>query len=282
MGTPMARRLVSAGYRLFVADTSAEAIKRFGTEIKCEQPTDLLSLAKSCRVVITILPTGDDVRQVLLGETGVAAGLDEDAVLIDMTTASPVGTRKLSAELTKRNIPLIDAPVSGGVKKAADGTLSTMVGGDAAVIERCRPILDVMGRVFLTGNSRSGQAMKALNNYLSAAALATSTEAVIAGTKFGLDPATMIEVPNFSSGRSNSTEQKFPDFILPRSFDSGFALGLMVKDLRLALELVRSTASPSTLLETCVGIWEDAEKQLGFKADNTEVVKYLESLVDND
>ena len=282
MGNPMARRLASAGFRLFVADTSAQAMKRFIAGVECEQPADLLSLANSCRVVITILPNGDNVRQVLLDEKGVVAGLDKDAVLIDMTTASPVGTRKLNEKLAKRNIPFIDAPVSGGVKKAIDGSLSIMVGGDATVIERCRPILEIMGQVFVTGESGSGHAMKALNNYLSAAALASSAEAIIAGAKFGLDPATMIKVLNSSSGRSTSTEQKFPDFILPRTFDSGFTLGLMAKDLHLALELVQSTTSPSTLLKTCVEIWDKAENQLGFTADNTEVVKYLESLEEND
>lgn len=282
MGRPMAGHLARAGYRLFVADTSAEALNRFVMEIDCEQPADLVSLAKSCRVVITILPTGDDVRQVVLGDEGVAAGLGEDTVLVDMTTASPVGTRKLNEELSSRNIPLIDAPVSGGVKRAVDGSLSIMVGGESAMIERCRPILECMGKMFLTGGTGTGHAMKALNNYLSAATLTTSAEAILAGTKFGLDPEKMIEILNYSSGRSNATEQKYPDYVLPRSFNSGFGMGLMAKDLRLARELVHSTETPSSLLDTCVDIWEQAEEQLGYSADHTEVVKYLESLVDKD
>ena len=281
MGVPMARRLAEAGYQLAVADANADAVTRFAAVVQCEQPSDLKTLGSLCRVVITMLPEGNAVRQVLMGEAGVTAGLKPDSVLIDMTSASPVGTRQLVSELTQKNIPLVDAPVSGGVKKAAEGTLSIMAGGEVEVIERVRGILDVMGKVFLTGAPGSGHAMKSLNNYLSAGTLALSAEAVIAGTQFGLDPKVMIDILNASTGRSNSTEHKYPNFILPRTFDSGFAIGLMAKDLRLALELAQSTGSPSMLLKDMTEIWNKAEQELGFRADNTEVVKYLESLVED-
>lgn len=280
MGFPMARRLAQAGYRLAVADRNTDAVKQFAAAVQCEQPAGLKALGGMCRVVITMLPEGNAVREVLMGGQGVAAGLQPDSVLIDMTSASPVGTRQLGAELAKRGIPLIDAPVSGGVQKAAEGTISIMAGGEAGVIVRVRPILDVLGKVFLTGACGSGHAMKSLNNYLSAATLAASAEAIIAGAEFGLDPKLMVDILNVSTGRSNSTEHKYPTFILPGTFDSGFAIGLMAKDLRLALELAKSTGAPHTLLEECTEIWARAEKQLGFRADNTEVVKYLESLVD--
>ena len=120
--------------------------------------------------------------------------------------------------------------------------------------------------------------MKSMNNFLSAANLAVAAEAVIAGQRFGLDPATMISIFNASTGRNTGTDSKFPNNVLPRTFNSGFALGLMAKDLRLALEVARSTDAPVELLEACAKIWADAEKQLGGKADNTEVVRYLESL----
>lgn len=280
MGAPMARRLGAAGYRLAVADANPDAVKRFAADTACEQPADLQALGAACRVVITMLPEGNAVRQVLMDARGVVSGLKGDSVLVDMTSASPVGTRELGAELRKRGIPLVDAPVSGGVKKAAEGAISIMAGGDEAVVARVRPILDVMGKVFLTGAPGSGHAMKSLNNYLSAATLAVSAEAIIAGARFGLDPKTMVDILNASTGRSNSTEHKYPTFILPRTFDSGFAIGLMAKDLRLAVELAQSTGSPSTLLEECSDIWNKAEASLGFKADNTEVVKYFEQLAE--
>jgi 3-hydroxyisobutyrate dehydrogenase len=278
MGAPMALRLVNAGYRLMVADASPAAVERFAASVACERADSLQSLGASCRVVITMLPDGKIVREVLLGANGLAPSLAPASVIIDMSSASPVGTRELAAELAKRGTPLVDAPVSGGVKKAADGTLAIMVGGEAEPVARVRPVLEPMGKVFPTGASGSGHAMKALNNFLSAANLAVAAEAVIAGQRFGLDPANMIAILNASTGRNTGTDSKFPNNVLPRTFNSGFALGLMAKDLRLALEVAHSTDAPAGLLEACAHIWAEAERQLGGKADNTEVVKYLESL----
>jgi 3-hydroxyisobutyrate dehydrogenase len=223
------------------------------------------------------LPDGKIVRSVLMGEGGIAAGLTPGAIVIDMTSASPVGTRELGVELAARGISLLDAPVSGGVGRAAEGKLSIMAGGDPELLARCKSILETMGQVFLTGAAGSGHAMKALNNYLSAANLAIAAEAVLAGERFGLDPDLMIRIFNASTGRNTATDHKYPKFVLPRTFDSGFSLGLMAKDLRLALELANDSGSPTDLLKMTVDMWAKAEQQLGFRADNTEIVKYLES-----
>ena len=279
MGAPMARRLVDAGYELVVTDAVPEAVERFAAGSKCERAASPQGIGERCRVVITMLPNGQIVREVLLGANGLAPRLAPGSVAIDMSSSSPIGTRELSADLAKIGIALVDAPVSGGVKKAADGTLAIMVGGEAEPVTRVRPILEAMGKVFATGPSGSGHAMKALNNFLSAANLAIAAEAVIAGQRFGLDPATMISILNASTGRNTGTDSKFPNYVLPRTFNSGFALGLMAKDLRLALEVARSSGAPAGLLEKTAQMWAAAEQQLGGKADNTEVVKYLESLV---
>ena len=277
MGAPMAQRLARAGYRLILADSSEEALTRFLSDARGERAASLRALGAACRILITMLPDGNAVRKVLLGPAGVAGGLAAGAVVIDMSSSSPVGTRALSGELADRAITLIDAPVSGGVRKAVDGTLAIMAGGDAATVEQCRPLLEVLGRVFLTGATGSGHAMKSLNNYLSAANLAVAAEAMLAGERFGLDPAVMISILNASTGRNSATEHKYPSFVLPRNFGSGFSLGLMAKDLRLALELARATGAPSTLLGECTRLWSQAENELGFRADNTEIVKYLET-----
>lgn len=282
MGAPMARRLVEAGYTLVVTDALQVAVERFAAACTCELAASLQTLSERCCVVITMLPDGNAVRQVLLGPSGVAPHLAAGSVVVDMSSSSPISTRQLAEDLAERGFPLVDAPVSGGVKKAADGTLAIMVGGEAEPVARVQPILEVMGKVFLTGASGTGHAMKSLNNFLSAANLATAAEAVIAGQRFGLDPATMISILNASTGRNTGTDSKFPNNVLPRTFNSGFALGLMAKDLRLALELARSSGAPASLLETTAQIWAAAERQLGGKADNTEVVKYLESLVPPD
>src|SRR5262245_14754060 len=279
MGAPMARRLVNAGHELMVADAIPEAIERFAAGSKCEHAASLRSLGERCQVVITMLPNGYILRDVLLGADGIAPHLAAGSIAIDMSSSSPLGTRELAADLAKRGIPLIDAPVSGGVKKAVDGTLAIMAGGEAAPVARVKPILEVMGKVFTTGGSGSGHAMKSLNNFLSAANLAIAAEAVLAGQRFGLDPANMIAILNASTGRNTGTDSKFPNNVLPRTFNSGFALGLMAKDLRLALEVARSTGAPAGLLELTAQMWANAEQQLGGKADNTEIVKYLESLV---
>lgn len=279
MGYPMAKRLVEAGYQLLVADLNNTAVEKFCSETGSALVADLSDLGAKSQVVITMLPEGKAVRQVLMSESGVVSGLKSGAILIDMSSSSPVGTRKLGYELAELGFPLLDAPVSGGIYKAAEGVISIMAGGEPEMVEKCRAILDVMGKVFLTGGPATGHAMKAMNNYLSAATLAISAEAIITGTKFGLDASTMVNILNASTGRSNSTEHKYPNFILPRSFNSGFSLGLMAKDLRFALELADSEQTPSELLRVITGMWDKAEAQLGFKADNTEVVKYLESLV---
>jgi 3-hydroxyisobutyrate dehydrogenase len=280
MGAPMARRLAGAGYRLIVADAAPAAVEKFRAGTQADTASSLKELGAACRVVITMLPDGKIVRSVLMGEGGeggIAAGLKRGAIVIDMTSASPVGTRELGTELASRGISLLDAPVSGGVGRAAEGKLSIMAGGDPELLARCKPILETMGQVFLTGAAGSGHAMKALNNYLSAANLAIAAEAVLAGERFGLDPGLMIRIFNASTGRNTATDHKFPKFVLPRTFDSGFSLGLMAKDLRLALELANDSGSPTDLLKATVEMWAKAEQQLGFRADNTEIVKFLES-----
>jgi 3-hydroxyisobutyrate dehydrogenase len=164
------------------------------------------------------------------------------------------------------------------VKRAVEGTLAIMAGGEPTAIARCRPVLASLGQVFGSGASGSGHAVKALNNYLSAVALAATAEAIMAGESFGIEPTTMLEILNHSTGRNTATEQKYPAFVLPRSFNSGFTLGLMAKDLRIALGLAESLGSPSALLGECAALWSRAERLLGFRADNTEIVKYLERL----
>jgi 3-hydroxyisobutyrate dehydrogenase len=194
-----------------------------------------------------------------------------------MSSAEPVGTRALAAQLADASIALVDAPVSGGVKRAVAGTLAIMAGGDAAAIARCRLVLAPLGQVFCAGASGSGHAVKALNNYLSAVALAATAEAMMAGERFGIDPRLMLEILNHSTGRNTATEQKYPAFVLPRTFDSGFALGLMAKDLRIALGLAEAVGTPKALLSECAALWARAERRMGGNADNTDIVRYLEA-----
>jgi 3-hydroxyisobutyrate dehydrogenase len=279
MGAPMARHLAGAGYALMAADSNPDALQRFCSAAHCEAGS-LAEIGRACRLVITMLPDGKAVRQVLLGEGGIAAALAPGSVVLDMTSAEPVGTRELGQTLQRSAISLVDAPVSGGVKRAVEGKLAIMAGGEPAAIDRCRPVLAALGQVFIAGGSGSGHAVKALNNYLSAVALAATAEAMMAGESFGIDPKVMLEILNHSTGRNTATEQKYPAFVLPRTFNSGFALGLMAKDLRIALDLATAVGTPASLLRECSELWNGAERRLGFSADNTDIVRFLENRTD--
>jgi len=277
MGLPMARNLSRAGYKLLAYDSSREASKRASDF--AEIAPSLKSLGERCDAVITMLPDGNAVRDVMLGANGALAGMTAGRTLIDMSSSSPVGTRALGAELAKRGVAMIDAPVSGGVRKAVDGMLSIMAGGSNSDIERCRKLLEAMGKqIFLTGPLGSGHAMKALNNYVSAAGLVAAAEAVLAGQRFGIDPTAMVDILNASTGMNNSTQNKFHQYILSRAFNSGFSLDLMVKDLKTALEVARATGSPAPFGEACVEAWTEAQAVLGPGADHTAVVKHWERL----
>ena len=278
MGAPMARHLAGAGFQVVASDSNPAALERFCTAVQCERAGSLADLGRSCRLVITMLPDGAAVRQVLLGEQGVAAALAPGSVVLDMSSAEPVGTRALALKLADCAVSLVDAPVSGGVKRAVEGRLAIMAGGEPAAIARCRPVLAALGQVFCAGASGAGHAVKALNNYLSAVALAATAEAMMAGESFGIDPSVMLEILNHSTGRNTATEQKYPAFVLSRRFNSGFALGLMAKDLRTALGLAQAVGTPAALLSECADLWNRAQQQLGFNADNTEIVRYLEKL----
>ena len=280
MGLPMARNLARAGYGLVGHDVDRDALDRARDATGAEAPESLKATAERCEAVITMLPDGDAVRAVVLGPGDcLLAGFPRGNVLIDMSSSSPLGTRGLGARLAERGVAMLDAPVSGGVRKAADATLSIMVGGDAQIIARCRPILEAMGRqIFMTGPLGSGHAMKALNNYVSAAGLVAATEGVLAAQRFGLDPGNVVDILNASTGMNNSTLNKFHRFILSRAFDSGFSLDLMVKDLNTALEVARSTGSPARLAEACLEAWTEAQAALGPGLDHTAVVRYWEKL----
>ena len=281
MGYAMAARLADAGYTLTVADLDAEVVNKFCEQTGANAGQSLNALGAASDLVITMLPEGKAVRKVLLGEgDNVVSGLKPGTVIIDMSSCSPVDTRSLSSELVELDFNLIDAPVSGGKYKAADGQLAIMAGGEESLVEACRPVFEVMGKLFLTGGPASGHAMKAMNNFLSAGTLALTAEAVITGSKFGLDPKVMVDIVNASTGRSNSSEDKFPKFILSETYNSGFYLGLMAKDLRFAVDLAATEGTPNKFINLLSDTYDKAEAELGFDADNTELYRYLETLIE--
>jgi 3-hydroxyisobutyrate dehydrogenase len=278
MGLPMASRLVRAGLTVRGSDVSRQALAAFA-EAGGAAAASPAEAAKDAATVITMLPDGAIVRDVLLGQGGVANVLGAGSLVIDMSSSEPLGTRALAQELSANGVGLVDAPVSGGVKRAVDGTLAIMAGGDPALIERARPVLDAMGtRIIETGPSGSGHAVKALNNYVSAAGLAAACEAALVAEKFGVDPQVLVDVLNVSTGRNNSTELKMKPFILSGKFDSGFSLALMAKDLRTAADLALMLGLDAKGATVAARLWSDAAAQLGKSADHTEIFKYLASI----
>lgn len=283
MGLPMARRLLATGHRVALSDADPAKLAPFAGIAEASQPPTLADLGAACPVVVTMLPNGRIVSDVVFGREGandgLVAGMAAGSVVVDMSSSSPVGTRALAERLAERGIRLVDAPVSGGVKRAVDGSLAIMAGGEAADVDRLRPMFAAMGRqVFHTGPVGTGHAMKALNNYLSAAGLLAAGEAMLMGQKFGLAAETMVDVWNASTGRNNATEVKFKPFIIPRTWAAGFTMGLMVKDLRTALELGEATGEQADFARVCTEIWGKAEERLGGGADHTEIVRYLEEI----
>jgi len=280
MGWPMARNLAGAGFELTVRDADPERQERVASELGCAAAETPAAFA-SVDAVITMLPTGQIVRDVLLGwEGGLAAALAPGTVVVDMSSSEPTGTQELGAALAGRGVALVDAPVSGGVKGADAGTLSIMVGGDdESAIARVRPLFDVLGeRLFATGPLGSGHAMKALNNYMAAIGYAAAAEVLLVGARFGLDPANMVDVINASSGRNTTTELMLKSQVLPRRFATGFTLALFAKDVGIAAGLADAIGIEAPFCELTRRVFAEASAGEGPGADCTAAIRYWEKL----
>lgn len=281
MGTPMAGNLAKAGYQLLVFDLDAERNAALAGEHGVAVAPSLSELGAAANIIITMLPDGKAVRAALCGANDsfrdcILERAARGTLLIDMSSSSPVGTRELGKVLAARGFPFIDAPVSGGVKGAVAATLAIMVGGDAAIYERVKPMLGKMGgQLFHAGPLGAGHAIKALNNYVSAAGLVAACEALIAAERFGLDPAVATDIINASSGMNNTTKNKVKQQMLNGAFGAGFATGLMAKDVRTALEVVESTGTQSDLARHCAAFWSAAEKELPAGTDHTAVYRLI-------
>jgi 3-hydroxyisobutyrate dehydrogenase len=279
----MSTNLAKAGYKIVAYDTDPKRTAALASTLEIEVADSLERVGAMCGTVITMLPDGKIVRKAVCGDKdsfkeGIAAGLKPGSLLIDMSSSSPVGTRELGALLARRNIRLIDAPVSNGVKGAIAATLAIMVGGDAETFAKVKPMLEKMGnQIFHAGPLGAGHAIKALNNYVSAAGLVAACEAVVAGKRFGLEPATIVDILNASSGMNNTTKNKFKQHMLSGTFGAGFFTGLMAKDVRTALEVVKATGTSSLLAEPCTDVWNGMEHDLGFNSDHTEMYRYVEA-----
>jgi hypothetical protein len=276
MGAPMARRLIEAGHKLVVYDTRTEAVAAL-TALGAQCASSPQDVADRTETAMASLPSLQISETVALGDGGVIHG-KRIKRLIDLSTTGSRAAIKIADALAKKNIVQIDCPVSGGVGGAAKGTLAVMVSGPKAEVDAVKDVLSVFGTVFVIGEKPGmAQTMKLANNVLSATTLAATAEAVAMGVKAGLDAAVMIDVINAGSGRSRASDQKFPQSILPRTFDYGFATALMLKDARLAVTEAKELGVPNDVISKVLDAWETTNKEYGGDSDFTSIVKMVET-----
>jgi len=276
MGWPMAANLVKAGFEVTVCDVVPGRAASFATETGAKAAATPAEAVAGADCVVIIVPTSKQVGEAV---EAMLPSLKPGMLVIDMTSGQPGRTREIAAMLEGHGVPMIDCPVSGGVPRAKSGQLAIMVGGPDAEIDRAEPVLKAMGTsVYRCGDIGAGQAMKALNNLVSAGGYLIGIEALLIGQRFGLDPTTMVDVLNASSGMNNSTQKKFKEYVLSRRFDAGFGLDLMVKDLSIALEVGRETTTPAPFSALCREMWLAAATTLGPGVDHTAVAKMLEQM----
>ena len=274
MGWPMATHLVKSGRDVFAFDASTETLERFAAEVGGHACASLREVGESAQIVITMVPTSNVVRAVLLGEHGVASALRPGAIVIDMSSGVPGETVALAAELARQGIDVVDAPVSGGTRRAITAELAIIAGGDAGTIERITPILQTLGRsITRMGAIGAGQAMKALNNLAQAGSFLIALEALLVGKKYGLDPEQIVDVLNASSGMNYNTQTKFKQFLLSGTFAAGFSLDLLVKDIRIAVQLADQLGAIVPISSACQTAWSEALENLGKGHDHTEIAK---------
>ncbi len=272
MGAPMAGHLLAAGQRLVVHDRRPEAAAAL-LERGAAWADSAAEVARRAPVIITIVPSSREVEAVV-GQ--MLPHLGREHLLIDMTSADPSSTRRLAKEVEARGARMLDAPVSGGVGGARRATLSIMVGGEAADLERARPLLALMGKhIFHVGGVGTGHAMKLVNNVLSAACLTATAEAIVVARRAGIDPARAVEIVSASTGRSDATLRKFPEFILPGGFDSGFAMALMDKDLQGFQKLCEEVGYEPRVTAAAMSWFRQAMAGPLAGGDHVEVVKLI-------
>jgi len=266
MGQLMAANLEAGGFAVQSFDLNRKGNRKSARDA-----------ARGADALITMLPDGDAVQEAVLDAL---PALKPGAVVIDMSSSDPTGTRALGLALLKNQIGMVDAPVSGARFKAKDGTLAIMCGGEKEAFARVLPVLQKLGnQIFHVGPLGAGHAVKALNNYLGAAGTLAGFEALLIAQAFGLDPVPMLDAINASTGRNSTTARKIPQDVLTGAFASGFKLALMTKDVGIAAELAQGLKLKTPFLKETLKHWKAAQKTLPRNADHTEIYKYQRKLV---
>jgi len=278
MGAPMAAQLLRHGFAVTVHDADLRVAEAFRAAHGGEVASSPAELAAASEAVITMLPTSAIVQQVLTASGGVADSLAPGSVAIDMSTSDPRDSKGTGAALAKRGIAFLDAPVMGGVKFALDGTLDIMAGGDPAVVDRCLPLFDAMGRhTYRCGALGTGHALKAIANFVNATTFSTVLEAMTIGRGYGLDTELMTEaLIAMCGGRQHPLEKKVVPQVLTRKYATGMALALIAKDLKIAADMAKENQAVAPIAACVSALWTDAVTRVGAQVDQSEIVRYWE------
>jgi 3-hydroxyisobutyrate dehydrogenase len=277
MGMPMARNVMKAGYPLIVHNRSRAKVEQMVSE-GAQAASSPAEVAASADVVLSCVPMPADVQAVYLGQEGVVSAARSGQILCDMSTVDPETHRRIAAAAADRGADYLDAPISGGVAGARDGTLAIMVGGDGAVFERARPVFETMGKnIYLAGPVGAGTTVKLINQMMLAICGAGVFEGLVMGAKAGIDPALLVEIISSSSGFSRALANWSPG-ILKGSFAPGFTIDLLHKDVSLAVQMGRSLGIRTLAGATAEQIVQEA-RAAGFGADGTAgLIQPLERL----
>jgi 3-hydroxyisobutyrate dehydrogenase-like beta-hydroxyacid dehydrogenase len=276
MGGPMVGRLRAAGYPITAFDIDAEHLRN-AVASGAQPAASAAAVGAAAEIVLVSLPTPDIVQKVVLGPEGIAHG-GRARLLVDLSTTGPRTAGAIASELAVAGrVTMLDAPVSGGVAGAQNGTLAVMVSGPPAAFAEVREVLETFGKVFFCGE-RPGlaQTLKLANNLLAAAAVVVTSEAMAMGVKAGLDPQVMLDVINVSSGRNTASMDKFPRSILPGTFDFGFATGLSYKDVRLCVEEAEAMGVPMVVGSAVRQMLAVTNAMFGAESDFTSIARVVE------
>lgn len=279
IGNPMARQIAQEQMTLRVWNRTAARAAEFAKSQNAVHAASPREAADGADVIITCLPTSADVEALLDGPSGLEAGLREGAILLDCTSGDPAVSRRIAARLARRGVSFLDAPVSGGVAGAEIGTLTVMVGGDAKTLERAMPVIEAFGeKIVHCGPVGSGHALKAVNQAMLAIHIWSLGEGLVTLARAGVNPAVALDVINASSGRSNSSQNLFPQRVITRAFPRTFKLALLDKDIGIAARATREQKVPAPLIQLAAELMAMAHRELGEEADHVEAVKVIERM----
>jgi len=277
IGTPMASHLAKAPFELTVWNRTEAKASEFVSHNNAKIARTAAEAVKNAEVVITCLPSSREVHDLVFGKSGIASSIPEGALFIDCTSGDPATSLLISESLATRNVDFVDAPVSGGVKGAVAGTLTIMCGGSTEAIERARPVLETFGKKIVhCGTIGSGDAVKAMNQALLAIHIWSGGEALATLAKLGVTASVALEVINGSSGRSNTSENLFPERVVGRAFPRTFKLALLDKDIGIAADISAENDVPTPLIDLAAELIGQAHAALGEEADHVEAVRVIE------